>query len=257
MAGDEVAPAPSVRLPPQPTNLDPRAGKPTSWGGMAIAAACVITGAAVMGGIAWRASQLGSARRASTDPGARPSSTVPATNLAPALEPTAAMPPLEMSVPPLSKISPSAAGPKGGAVATGAARVLVDMSNPKPGIGQPVDFVARIAGPKPARLEGARFVIAGPGIASGTELPASDEGSGVFRTTFTFLEGGRFQVDFNARADGAPVRGNRVVVIGEAAASAPAPAAPPVQAAPPPAPAPSPATPSNASAGTGPNAQWL
>ena len=34
---------------------------------------------------------------------------------------------------------------------------------------------------------------------------------GVFRTTFTFLQGGRFDVAFTARADGSPVRGARAV----------------------------------------------
>ena len=87
-------------------------------------------------------------------------------------------------------------------------------------------------------------------------LQASDEGAGVFRTTFTFLQGGRFEVAFNARSDGAAVHATRVVEVGDpsAAAAPPPPAAvtSPPPASPPPAP---PAT--NATANGSPGAQWL
>ena len=43
----------------------------------------------------------------------------------------------------------------------------------------------------------------------------ADDGSGVFRATFTFLQAGRFEVSFTARADGAPVRSVRTVIVGD------------------------------------------
>jgi hypothetical protein len=46
----------------------------------------------------------------------------------------------------------------------------------------------------------------------------------VFRTTFTFLQSGRFDVAFLARVDGATVRAARIVVV-EAAPIVPAPPA--------------------------------
>ena len=52
--------------------------------------------------------------------------------------------------------------------------VVVETSNAKPGIGQPVDFVARFpASARPAKVDGALFLISGPGVAAGTSLPAS------------------------------------------------------------------------------------
>ena len=50
-------------------------------------------------------------------------------------------------------------------------------------------------------------------------LDALDEdGTGVFRTTFTFLQPGRFEVVFGARIDGAQARASRVVLVSAAAA---------------------------------------
>jgi hypothetical protein len=103
---------------------------------------------------------------------------------------------------------------------------VLDASNGKPGLGQPVDFSARIVnasgGPR-AKVDGARFRISGPSLAAGTELAAQDDGSGVFRTTFTFFEAGRFEVTFSAHADGASVRSTRLVVVGEPKALPPVP----------------------------------
>jgi hypothetical protein len=83
-----------------------------------------------------------------------------------------------------------------------------------------VDFEARIVGSK-SKVDDARFLISGPGIAPGTELPAADDGSGIFRTTFTFLQDGRFDVAFMARADKTPLRGARALVVGDVSAPAP------------------------------------
>ncbi|MGD0526826.1 MAG: hypothetical protein ABSE49_16890, partial [Polyangiaceae bacterium] len=55
----------------------------------------------------------------------------------------------------------------------------------------------------------------GPGIAPGTHLDVSDDGSGAFRATFTFLQPGRFEVSFTARADGVQTRSARTVIVGD------------------------------------------
>ena len=112
-----------------------------------------------------------------------------------------------------------------GVAATGVARAIVDVSNPRPGVGQPVDLAAHIQGSSRPKVDGATFHIAGPGIPSGTHLEGNDDGSGVFRATFTFLQGGRFEVAFTARADGAAVRAAHVILVGDVK-PLPAPASP-------------------------------
>jgi eukaryotic-like serine/threonine-protein kinase len=138
------------------------------------------------------------------------------------VEAQAQQPSLESSVPPLMVARPAASAASSG-------RAVIEASNAKPGLGQPVDFAAHLVGASGGarpRVEGARFRVSGPGIAAGTELAALEDGSGVFRTTFTFLQGGRFEVSFGARADGAPVRATRVVVVGDPSGSTPGPAPP-------------------------------
>jgi serine/threonine-protein kinase len=121
--------------------------------------------------------------------------------------------PADSPLPPLLSGRPFA----GGSSASSAARAVIDASNGKPGVGQPVDFSARVVTASTAasrvKVEGAHFRVAGPGIGAGADLAASDDGSGVFRTTFTFLQGGRFEVTFLARADGSPVRSTRVIAV--------------------------------------------
>lgn len=98
------------------------------------------------------------------------------------------------------------------------ARGVLEVSNPRPGVGQPVDVSCRVfvanGAPRP-KLDFARFRISGPGLMSGTYLPTFDDGSGVFRSTFTFLQGGRFEVDFMARGPGAGVRTGRPIVVSD------------------------------------------
>jgi serine/threonine-protein kinase len=140
--------------------------------------------------------------------------------------------PVEPAIPPLA---PTRTSPSGAMASVGGTRAVVDVSNAKPGMGQPVDFSARIVGPH-ARVEGAVFRVSGPGIGAGTTLDATDDGSGVYRTTFTFLQSGRFEVSFGARADGAALRSGRVVVVGDVK---PLPPAVPATDGPPPLPVPS------------------
>jgi eukaryotic-like serine/threonine-protein kinase len=121
--------------------------------------------------------------------------------------------------PPPASVDPGipalASGHAGGSVPPGASRAIVDVSSARPGVGQPVDLAGRIQGTSRAKVEGPTFHIAGPGIPPGTHLDAIDDGSGVFRATFTFLQGGRFEVAFTARADGAGVRATHVILVGE------------------------------------------
>ena len=45
--------------------------------------------------------------------------------------------------------------------------------------------------------------------------------SGAFRASFTFMQPGRFEVDFGARADGTQARTARMVVVGDGRTSQP------------------------------------
>jgi len=101
---------------------------------------------------------------------------------------------------------PQAAGPK----------ASLDASPSRPKLGQSVDFVAKVtsasgAPPKQGVTE-ARFAVAGPGLAAGTNLAALSDGL-VFHASFSFLEGGRYEVTFVGKVDGSVVRATRVVVV--------------------------------------------
>ena len=249
LAGDE-APAPAL------TQHSPRPTAPL-WRGALIGTVCFLVGALGMVVFVWKAGLVGPGPQTSTE---RPRETsAPQARLeAPpefaAPEPPAALPPLDLSVPPRPRVAgptaSAAARPSSPVGAAGAAvpvrQVAVESSNAKPGVGQPVDFAARFpASARPTKVDGALFLIAGPGVAAGTALPASDDGGGVFRTTFTFLEEGRFDVTFTARADGSPAHGTRAIVVGDPGTSA----LPPPEAPSPP--------PVNATSNGGTNARWL
>jgi serine/threonine protein kinase len=225
------------------------------WRGALLGVACVLAGALGMVAVAWKVGVIGAPPRASIGPlpempVTRAHSDPPPEFRAP--EPPPALAPLDLSVPPRAKAmatgAPSARpAPIGSAAPAGGGRVVLEASSARPGIGQPVDFVAHLpSSARSAKVDGAQFLISGPGIAAGTALPASDDGSGVYRTTFTFLEDGHFDVAFTARADGAPLRGGRAVDVGEPSATPPAPAAE----------APTPA-PANANSNAAPGARWL
>jgi serine/threonine protein kinase len=189
---------------------------------------CFLVGAVGMGAVAYRAGMLGNAgpsaqqRDGVSD---RANDSLPHDRReAPAATASVALAPNETAVPPLAR-SPSSVAPRS---ATGGTRVLLDASNAKPPPGQTVDFVARIvAGASGVRtVDGPSFRIAGPGVGAGTMLDAADDGSGGFHTTFTFLQPGRFEVTFAARADGAPVRATRPVVVSQPS-TLPSPPSPP------------------------------
>jgi serine/threonine-protein kinase len=132
----------------------------------------------------------------------------------------AAAPSSTSSLPPLASTRTSG----GTSSAAGGSRVALEASSAKPVPGQPVDFTARVVATPGAhpKVDGGTFRIAGPGVAPGTQLAASDDGSGAYHTTFAFLQAGRFEVSFSARADGSTVRGSRVVVVGQGGAAVPA-----------------------------------
>ncbi len=141
------------------------------------------------------------------------------------------------SVPPLASIRPQPSAP---AAPTSGPRVIMELSSTKPAVGQPIDISARVerqANAPRAKLDGATFRVAGPGLAAGAQLDAATDGSGVYRTSFAFPRTGRFEVTFDARADGAPMRSVHAVIVGDAkppasppsspsSASSPAPATP-------------------------------
>jgi serine/threonine protein kinase len=129
-----------------------------------------------------------------------------------AVPPPPALAPVDPGIPALASTRAAGVGSTG---APSTARAIVDVSNARPEAGQPIDLAARIQAGNRPRVEGATFHILGPGIPSGTQLDGADDGSGVFRATFTFPRGGRFEVAFTARADGAALRAARVVVVGD------------------------------------------
>jgi hypothetical protein len=90
-------------------------------------------------------------------------------------------------------------------------KVLLDLSAPAPRVGQTVDLTARVA-PSKGSFDGAAFVISGPtGVAT---MGAQSQGPGVFKGSYAFLEGGRYEVAFTTQADGKPLRATRAVVAG-------------------------------------------
>jgi serine/threonine protein kinase len=214
-------------------------------GRLKIVVACVLAGALGMTAIAWRARRLGELRVPSVAAPARAdgpqtAGVNPAVGEAAPLDsafvaiPRPAAAPQGSTVPPLISTPVRAAAPAASvAVASSlveATRVVLEASSSRPGLGQPVDFDARVIGAGGARkVEAARFQISGPGLAAGTELPSPDDGSGVFRTTFTFLQPGRFDVRFGARANGVSVGASRAVTVGDAVAQPAAPVSTPAE----------------------------
>ena len=133
------------------------------WRGALLGAACVLAGALGMVAIAWKAGIIAAPPRASIGPlpevsVARAHSEPPPEFRAP--EPPPALPPLDFPVPPRAKAVASSArpAPVGSAAPAGGGRVVVDASSARPGIGQPVDFVAHLPPTaRSAKVDGAQF----------------------------------------------------------------------------------------------------
>jgi hypothetical protein len=114
---------------------------------------------------------------------------------------------LDASLPPINSAHP--AFPQTGAHAS------LEASPLKPKLGQSVEFTAHAfsaSGGNPKTVSDAAFTLSGPGIGAGTKLSAMSEGS-TFRGGFSFLEAGRYEIDFTAKVDGANVRAVRNVVV--------------------------------------------
>jgi hypothetical protein len=115
-------------------------------------------------------------------------------------------------------------------------KALVDVSQPTPRLGQPVDFIARVA-PAKAEFDQPGFVVAGPGVPGGIRVPATVTGPGLFKASYAFLEPGRFEITFSTQADGKPISAKRSI---NAATSPPPGPPPPTAPSPPPPPPPAP-----------------
>ena len=222
LAGDVPPPAPALR-------------------GAALVALCFFVGVSGMGLVVWRLGVL--ARSETRAPVAERAKEVVVEPMHEPVVPALVEGPVA-PLPPLDVEAPHSSAPRASAIAPGAAsasappasplRVAVEVSATRPSVGQPVDFAGHAVGSggpgaTPRRLDGARFRIVGPGILQGTELPAVDDGTGAYRTTFTFLQAGRFDVDFAAKADGAQVHSARTIAVGDVTAVIPPPPPAPAQ----------------------------
>ena len=123
----------------------------------------------------------------------------------------------QAQAPPTDFVPPLASARSAAAATVLGPKAMLDVSNAKPAAGQSVDFSAHVAGlvgAAPPKVEEPAFRVSGPGVAPATPIAGVDDGSGAFRTTYTFPQDGRFEVTFSARADGAPVRATRIVQVG-------------------------------------------
>jgi serine/threonine-protein kinase len=130
-------------------------------------------------------------------------------------------------------VVPASAPSATSSASTSSFKVLLDANVGAPRVGQTVEFTARVA-PTKGTFEGASFVISGPGLGGGATMPAQSPAPGVFKASFAFLEAGRFDVTFQAQADGKPLKAARSLVAGEPPApkvpEQPKPPAPPATA---------------------------
>jgi serine/threonine protein kinase len=97
------------------------------------------------------------------------------------------------------------------------ARAVIDASPSRPKLGQSVEFAAKVvsaSGGAPRSVVEAHFAIVGPGLGAGAKLAAMSEGAN-YRTGFTFLEQGKYEIVFSAKVDGASVRAQKIVVVGD------------------------------------------
>ena len=157
----------------------------------------------------------------------------------PLAKPTAKLPPVAPVAPPPR--DPPKDPPNAAPVAYA---VVLDVSAPKPKLGQTVEIIARIA-PTKGSFDAPAFTIAGPGAPSGIRMPAQSPSPGVFRAGYAFLEAGKYEISFSVQADGKPLGAKRVVSAGEGPAPSPPPTKEPVT--PPPATTPT----------TAPSVKWM
>jgi serine/threonine-protein kinase len=169
-----------------------------------IVGACFVLGAIAMGLIALKTGLVGGPR-------ARPPAASASALATP--DPVVMQPGTPASIQTTSAIPPLAPGKPAPSQVAGPTRASIDVSDGKPAIGEPVDLAGHVGG-NHTKIDGAHFHVSGPGIPPGTDITAVDDGTGAFHSSFTFMQPGRFEVDFLARADGAPVRTARLLVVG-------------------------------------------
>jgi hypothetical protein len=75
--------------------------------------------------------------------------------------------------------------------------------------------VTNAAGGTPKSLEEVHFRLNGPGLAPDTRLTAVPDVPGTYRAAFTFFEAGKYDIIFEARADGVLLRSVRQIAAGE------------------------------------------
>ena len=129
------------------------------------------------------------------------------------------------SAAPLGKTPASASSPapRPGGPATAPAppasaaptKINLEANVAQPRLGQTVEFTATVS-PNKASLDGPSFTITGPGIAGGVTMAAQNPAPGVFKVSYSFLEGGKFDVVFTVSADGKPSKAGRTLFAGEA-----------------------------------------
>ena len=94
-------------------------------------------------------------------------------------------------------------------------KIILEASSGQPRLGQTVEFTARVA-PTKGTFENPIFGITGPGLGAGVTMNAQSPAPGIFKASFAFLEGGRFDVTFATQADGKPLKAGRTLFAGEA-----------------------------------------
>ena len=110
-------------------------------------------------------------------------------------------------------------------------KIILEANVGQPRLGQTVEFTARVAPPK-GTFESPVFSISGPGLGGGVNMNAQSPAPGVFKASYAFLEGGRFEVTFTTQADGKALKAGRTLVAGDAAPKPPEPAPKPTGPAP-------------------------
>jgi serine/threonine-protein kinase len=136
---------------------------------------------------------------------------------------------------PLNKTAPVVPVPNGrpplvvpsGNLASSAAtpfKAILETNVAQPRLGQTIELTARVA-PAKGTFEAPLFTLNGPGLGAGVTMPAQSPAPGVFKASYAFLEGGRFDATFTAQAEGKPLRAMRAISVGDP--TQPKPADPP------------------------------
>jgi len=104
-------------------------------------------------------------------------------------------------------------GPTNSTTAKVEYKAIVDVSVSAPRLGQTVDFIARLS-PSKGDFDQPGFTVVGPGVPGGVRMQAQAQGPGVFKASYAFLEGGKFDVTFSTQADGKTISAKRTIQAG-------------------------------------------